>query len=314
MKLEQYLATSKMRDLLVDNQQLLMTLSRFGIALGFGDATVSDVCRHCGVDTNTFLAVANLISHKPYEHLKVSLPSLMRYLRRAHAYFLDFSLPSIRRKLIEAISTGNAGDISVFVVKFFDEYTEDVRAHMRYEDEKVFTHVDALLAGNGSANYSITHFGSTHHPLDAKIKELKEIFLFHYSAEEGARVDMLNAVLFDIITFEHDLENHCRVEDALFVPAVEHLESSVPSADEEQPAQGIGNVEADLTAREREIVGAIAHGWSNKEIADRMCVSVHTVTTHRRNICAKLGIHSPSGLTIYAILHGLVNIDEIRIN
>jgi regulator of cell morphogenesis and NO signaling len=104
------------------------------------------------------------------------------------------------------------------------------------------------------------------------------------------------------------------VEDALFVPAVEHLESSVPSADEEQPAQGIGNVEADLTAREREIVGAIAHGWSNKESADRMCVSVHTVTTHRRNICAKLGIHSPSGLTIYAILHGLVNIDEIRIN
>ena len=314
METEQYIAASKMRDLLVDNRELLMTLSRFGIALGFGDATVHDVCRHCGVDTNTFLAVANLISGRRYDNCSVSLPSLMRYLRRAHIYFLDFMLPSIRRKLIEAISTGNSGDISVFVVKFFDEYTDDVRAHMRFEDEQVFTHVDSLLAGNASSSYSIARFSTTHHPLDDKIRELKEIFLFHYSAEDGARVDMLNSVLFDIITFEHDLFNHCRVEDVIFVPAVQRLESSKIAEVEEPSDPNIGNVEADLTAREREIVGAIAHGWSNKEIADRMCVSVHTVTTHRRNICAKLGIHSASGLTIYAILHGLVSIDEIKIN
>ncbi len=50
---------------------------------------------------------------------------------------------------------------------------------------------------------------------------------------------------------------------------------------------------------------------SNKEIADSLCISVHTVTTHRRNICAKLEIHSPAGLTIYAILNGLIDPKEV---
>lgn len=55
----------------------------------------------------------------------------------------------------------------------------------------------------------------------------------------------------------------------------------------------------------------IARGMSNKEIADKLCISVHTVTTHRRNICSKLEIHSPAGLTIFAIIKGLKDPTEI---
>jgi DNA-binding NarL/FixJ family response regulator len=51
---------------------------------------------------------------------------------------------------------------------------------------------------------------------------------------------------------------------------------------------------------------------ANKEIADTLCLSVHTVTTHRRNLCNKLGIHSPAGLTIFCIINNLVKIDEIK--
>ena len=51
---------------------------------------------------------------------------------------------------------------------------------------------------------------------------------------------------------------------------------------------------------------------SNKEIADRLCLSVHTVITHRRNIARKLQIHSPAGLTIYAIVNKLVELNEIK--
>ena len=55
----------------------------------------------------------------------------------------------------------------------------------------------------------------------------------------------------------------------------------------------------------------VALGKSNKEIAEMLFISVHTVTTHRKNISAKLGIHSPAGLTIYAILHNIVDINEV---
>ena len=52
---------------------------------------------------------------------------------------------------------------------------------------------------------------------------------------------------------------------------------------------------------------------SNKEIADTLCVSINTVTTHRRNIATKLGIHSPVGLAIYAIVNKMVDINNLHL-
>lgn len=67
-----------------------------------------------------------------------------------------------------------------------------------------------------------------------------------------------------------------------------------------------------LTPREREIVVCIVKGMTNKEIASTLFLSTHTVITHRRNITKKLQIHSPSGLTIYAIMNKMVELDEIN--
>ena len=74
-----------------------------------------------------------------------------------------------------------------------------------------------------------------------------------------------------------------------------------------------GSVSADmLSNREKEIIAHVARGMSNKGIADKLFLSVHTVTTHRRNISNKLQIHSPAGLAIYAVVNGLVNIDDLE--
>lgn len=71
------------------------------------------------------------------------------------------------------------------------------------------------------------------------------------------------------------------------------------------------NSQRELTLREQEIVKCVVRGLSNKEIAGRVNLSVNTVMTHRRNIAAKLQIHSPAGLTIYALVSKLVKLDEI---
>ena len=68
-----------------------------------------------------------------------------------------------------------------------------------------------------------------------------------------------------------------------------------------------------LTRRERDVLISIAKGMSNKEIADHLCISVNTVITHRRNIARKLQIHSPAGLTIYAIVNNLVDISAVKL-
>ncbi len=66
-----------------------------------------------------------------------------------------------------------------------------------------------------------------------------------------------------------------------------------------------------LSQREKEIVTCVVKGMTNKAIADELFISIHTVITHRRNIARKLQIHSPAGLTIYAIVNKLVELQDI---
>jgi regulator of cell morphogenesis and NO signaling len=75
---------------------------------------------------------------------------------------------------------------------------------------------------------------------------------------------------------------------------------------------GLNSDEA-LSDRERDVIVSLVQGMSNKEIADHLCISVNTVITHRRNIARKLQIHSPAGLTIYAIVNNLVDISSVKL-
>lgn len=306
-----YTASDKMRRVIADNNLLLMVLSRFGIALGFGEATVGEVCQKRGVDCPTFLAVANFISGYPYSINDVKPASLIGYLKQAHSFFLEFNLPEIRRKLIDALSGGNASaDISLLLLKFYDDYVDEVRRHMDYEDKYVFTYVESLLSSRMPDNFRISRFIANHRPIASKLNELKEVFICHYGGISG---NMLNSVLYDIVTCENDLLSHCRVEDSLFVPVVQKLENNLPELDR-QPVSGEHEVDKiELTQREKEIIGCIARGMSNKEIADKLCLSIHTVTTHRRNIGTKLDVHSAAGLTIYAIVNRIIDLSEVRI-
>ena len=68
-----------------------------------------------------------------------------------------------------------------------------------------------------------------------------------------------------------------------------------------------------LSEREKDVVVSLVQGMANKEIADHLCISVNTVITHRRNIARKLQIHSPAGLTIYAIVNGLIDISSVKL-
>jgi len=66
-----------------------------------------------------------------------------------------------------------------------------------------------------------------------------------------------------------------------------------------------------LSDRELEVLSLIVQGYINKEIADKLCIGLTTVITHRKNIMDKLGTKSVSALTIYAVMHGYVDINKI---
>ena len=112
--------------------------------------------------------------------------------------------------------------------------------------------------------------------------------------------------------------SHFEVENKLFIPAVEKLENNLRSILFTNPIGDQAEVDEDenplnvLSEREKDIIKGVAQGMVNKEIADELCISIHTVATHRRNISSKLGIHSSAGLIIFAIINHLVDINEVK--
>ena len=84
-----------------------------------------------------------------------------------------------------------------------------------------------------------------------------------------------------------------------------HPAGMLPAARSQMPPQN------DLTMREIEVLSLVARGFINKEIADKLHISLTTVITHRKNITEKLGIKTVSGLTIYAVMRGYVEADSI---
>lgn len=78
-----------------------------------------------------------------------------------------------------------------------------------------------------------------------------------------------------------------------------------------EPAEETENQDT-LSQREKEIVVCVVKGMTNKEIAENLFLSIHTVITHRRNISKKLQIHSAAGLTIYAIVNKLVELADVK--
>lgn len=323
-----YEADDKMISLIRDNYDLLQMLGAFGIQLGFGDKTVQETCESNSVDTYTFLSVVNFTINgsgeyertfsnekQVYADERLSVPTLIHYLEASHAYYLDFQLPFIRRELTECLNEKDS--LGQLILRLYDEYSHEIRRHMQYEQKTLFPYVRALLAGKTPNEYSIETFSKHHGAADKKLRELK-LLIIKYLPNDGLHNNMLTATLHDIYDNEQWLYQHSMVEDYIFVPAIRRLEqltkqNGVTRNISDMVFKGNGQSNEALSDREKDVIVALVQGMANKEIADHLCISINTVITHRRNIARKLQIHSPAGLTIYAIINGLVDISSVKL-
>ena len=314
-----YEADDKMISLIRDNYDLLQSLGSFGINLGFGDKTVRETCEDNHVDTYTFLAVVNynINGYGEFEaDEQLSVPTLLHYLEASHAYFLEFQLPYIRRELSESLDENDS--LGRLILRFYDEYAHEIRRHMQYEQKTLFPYVQSLIDRQPANDYNVETFSKHHGSADKKLRELK-LLIIKYLPQDGLHNNQLMATLHDIYENEVWLRQHAEVEDHIFVPAIRRLEQITKQQDVTRNISGMvfGNATAQnpdaLSDREKDVIISLVQGMSNKEIADHLCISINTVITHRRNIARKLQIHSPAGLTIYAIVNGLVDISTVKL-
>lgn len=300
----------RLRDIIDEDNHLVTLLNRFDIALGFGDSDIQTVCDDNGVDTETFLAVVNFKVGRQWQGFNISLPSLMEYLRKSHVRFLEFTLPHIKRLLLEGIFETSTDEVAMVILRFFDEYVSEVRRHMDYEDQELFAYVENLIDGTAVDSSRIREFSDRHDNMAGKLNDLKNLFIYRLRSRNNEKIG--DALLL-LMECGRELKEHCDMEDRMLFPAIRRLETELKS----HKCEGISDIKDDsddldmLTDRERDVIREITNGLSTKEIADRLCLSVHTVNTYRKNIGEKLDIHSAAGIAVYAILHHIVDLDEV---
>lgn len=311
-----YEAHDKMITLINDNYNVLQSLSAFGISLGFGEKTVEETCFTNRVDTTTFLAVVNMTinGEKNYDLKTLSVGTLLHYLEACHRYYLDYQLPFVRKELSESIYINDK--LGKLILQMYDEYAQEIRKHMNYEERMLFPYVRGLMNGQSSTTYDIDTFVKHHDEAEKSLKELKSLII-KYLPSDIHNSNKLTSTLFLIHNNEEWLANHQEVEDSMFVPLVKTMEENLKNERINEAISAFANADAAeeaevLSDREKDVIVSVVQGMSNKEIGEHLCISVNTVITHRKHIAKKLQIHSPAGLTIYAIVNGLVEIDSLK--
>ncbi len=294
-----YKASHKMCDLIAHEEDAIQIISRFGLEMGVGEQTIEQVCEAYHVHTPTFLAIVNYkVFHKRVIPNDIDIPTLQRYLSNAHSYFLEFRLPRLRRALIEAIIPADpTTKIPGLILRCYDEFVEEIRTHIAHENEGLYDeheHDDQRITD--------------------KLTEIKNLIIKYYP---GANLQpsitnaqspityLLISVMSDLWHTEQDFADHCAIEDDILRPALTQEKPHTRRRHQLPETE-------ELSEREQDVLVQVVRGLSNKEIADVLCISTHTVISHRKNIARKLNIHSTAGLTIYAIVNKLVDINTLE--
>ena len=217
---------TKMAELVISNPTLMLTLSRFGIELGFGDHNVKEVCEKANVSPSFFLLICNLYSNPDfvpsYEDLNsVDVDTILSYLSVSHRYYVEERIPHIEHhlnRIVEACPERFGNTLQ----RFFKEYKKEVAHHFEYEEETVFPYINSLCDNTLEKKFSIHEFKSNHSNIEDKLDDLMNILIKYLPADifPKERIE----ISIDIMNLSSDLSCHTLVEERVLVPFVELLE------------------------------------------------------------------------------------------
>ena len=229
---------------------------------------------------------------------KDRLRDILDSLRKGHRYYMDVMVPGLAASLERMTAPCREHQRQMFW-KFFSDYKEELLTHFSYEENVVFPYIEAMLNDRRSGQYSIGEYEQNHSNVQEKLDDLKNLIAKYLPGE--CRQEDANQVLNDLYALELDLGKHTFIEDDVLIPAARQLEQRVAVTQSEE-----------LSEREKEILVCVARGMLNKEIAEKCHISINTVITHRKNITRKTGIKTVAGLTVYALLNNLIDLNTIE--
>ena len=281
-------------DLLINFSFLIPLANRFGIKLGVGEKSIATICKEHDINSDFFITILNFyLSREPLPEEMLSsidVADVLDYVKTTIEYISQSSIPNIEKHLSPLIAMS---DIDKEELKVLNNILSQFKSDFNDRIQQDFNHI-------------------VEYPYDL-LKDLKSVLIKYISGNYNQ--NLAYAVIFSIDSLEKDLMLLNRIFDQLLKPKLgeidkDNIESlNYVLADEQKQTDG----ECHLTNREIEILKLIVQGHINKEIADKLNISLNTVLSHRKNIISKTGIRTVSGLTFYAISNGFVSSGTFRV-
>lgn len=214
-------------DLIDIDYSLLQVISRMGLDLKYAGLPVSEACRKCGIDPDTFILICNVYSfpdHVPSqsELSRGDIRGIIAYLHSSHLYYMGQALRVLENSFDKLVAPFDERQKMV-VLKFFTDYKNELDKHFAYEEEVVFPYIEALRRdGVRASEYSIEQFEEHHENVEEKLEDMKNIVMKYLPGD--CSNDLRIMVLLSIYHLQDDLRRHTYVENNILVPIVGGLE------------------------------------------------------------------------------------------
>ncbi len=283
----QILPHTPLSDVILREPDVIPLINRWGITLGVGTDTVAEICQRHSIDTLLFCTILNTYvndNYFPVRNLMECDPrQLAHYLTLTYQSYIHYQIPNIDRHFDMLIQRSGTDNNLAHFRRFFGELKQQIMDRIDFDLGQWFP---AIARGEYVDVPESTD-------INDQLSDLKQMLVSHIQGSYDT--NLCYAVITVIFALCKDMLKNNRLRDRIL-----RAITCEPAA---APATTSGNP---LSAREIEVLRLVAMGYINKEIASELGISFNTVLSHRRNITAKLGIRSVSGLGVYALTRGYI--------
>ncbi len=211
-----------MADVVYENHDNLTIINRFGIPLGFGDQSVSEVCQTFGINISLFLSICNndIDVKATNDNRSLLIRQLLMFLRNSHNYYRTLFLPEIKSKL-HRLSEQYHSNIQSALNIFFDQYENEVLSHLQVEEQDLFPHIEQILSESSKKKKGDLQISKKHEDIEERLSDLKNIIIKYIDMpqQDLNKIDLLDR----LFHFQDDLNRHAKIEDQILLPLVHQL-------------------------------------------------------------------------------------------
>lgn len=222
----------KASEVILSNPHLMLLMENFGIKLSVREKTIKTLCEENNISIDVFISFANLFNghftHIKQQYSFKDIETIIQYLKKSHQYYLEEKYPKIHSCVKKMFEMNDHAQMTM-VEKFFNDYYNEVREHLEYENTRVFPYVTSLYYKlNGKdlfeidVNYSVSDYKEHHDNIEEKLVDLKNLLIKYLPVKNDQKIR--RELLLGLFDLEYDLNIHSLIEDNILIPLVEQME------------------------------------------------------------------------------------------